>query len=367
MDRPDAEAAQPRARLLDLRSGGWVLLLAGMLCLGIVAWWLGGLLHADRRARVGDGRDVESYGFDLSISLVPREQIVASGLPKDGLPALSDPTVFTPAQAEQFGHELRKAHQGKFLVGPDRVIGVSINGKARAYPLRIMNWHEVVNDTLGDVPIAVTYGALCDSAVVFDRRVGGETLEFGVSGLLCNTNLLMYDRRPRPSDESLWCQLQFRAVAGPAATRGDRLQLVPAALVHWSDWLARHPETTVLTPDRSRTKLYRRTYGRYFGSQELRFPVEPLPPAGRPLKTPVIALRLGGAWQVYDITGLARRVGDGETCQLAHDGEMLEIMTRTDPASAWVTSQSREPVEAVYAFWFAWYAHRPDGRALVEP
>ena len=114
---------------------------------------------------------------------------------------------------------------GRFLVPGDLVIGLSLHGEARAYPLEILALHEVCNDTLGGEPILVTYQPLCDSAVVFERRVDGHTREFGVSGLLYNSNLLMYDRHPeQPQDESLWSQLQFRALAGPAAAQHATLR-----------------------------------------------------------------------------------------------------------------------------------------------
>lgn len=268
---PRSEAAsRPAQRLLDFRSGGWVLLIAVGLCVATVVLWVQRL--GGQRPIVGDGRNVATYGFDLSTCLVPRGEIVAAGFAKDGLPAMTNSAVFTPAQADEFSHELRAAHQGRFLVDSDRVIGVVVNGAARAYPLRVITWHEVVNDTLGGRPIVVTYNPLCDSTVVFDRRVAGETLELGVSGLLYNSNLLMYDRRPEARGESLWSQLQFRAIAGPAAEKGRTLALVPAVVVHWSDWLARYPDTSVLAPDRDRLRVYQNTYDPYFGSDLLRFP-----------------------------------------------------------------------------------------------
>ena len=163
------------------------------------------------------------------------------------------------------------------------MIGVEIDGEARAYPLRVLNWHEVVNDTLGGMPIAVTYHPLCDSAVVFDRRVGGEVLRV---------------RRQRPA-----LQLQPADVR-PARRRRRREPVEPAAGPRggrpggrgrrrgcgccpppWptgSDWLERHPDTTVVEPDPDLLKRYQRDpYGNYLMTGQLRFPVEPLPPRVR--------------------------------------------------------------------------------------
>ena len=103
----------------------------------------------------------------------------------------------------------------------------------RAYPLRVLVWHEVVNDTVSGLPILVTYNPLSEGIAVFDRRVAGRTLSFGVSGLLYQSNLLMYDRDGTRGAESLWSQLQARAVSGPAAGAGQTLELVPFALARW--------------------------------------------------------------------------------------------------------------------------------------
>lgn len=355
MSGTEAVAGRSGRRLLDLRSGGWLLLLAALLCVLTVALWAQRLL--DQPSRVGDGRNVASYGFDLSTCLVPRAQIVTTGFSKDGLHAPTDPPVFTVTQAQEFGAELRRTHQGKFLVDSDRVIGVVVDGAARAYPLRMLNWHEVVNDTLGGRPIVVTYNPLCDSVVVFDRRVAGETLEFGVSGLLYNSNLLLYDRRPDSRSESLWSQLQFRAVTGPAAAEGRKLDVVPAAVLRWADWWAAHPETTILAPDLTRMKAYQNTYDAYFGSEMLRFPVEPLPPAGGwPLKTAVIAVRTTGDWHVFRVADIVAHAGDQTHWDTTLDGTSVRFQYHEVPSAAWVVPVDGVQPEVAYAFWFAWYA-----------
>lgn len=355
-----AKPGGPPNRLLDFWSIGWVLLLALAMCVGVVWMWFTRL--PQRMPTVGDGRRVASYQFDLSTSLIPSDEIVAAGFPKDGLPAMVEPAVFTRDEAELYARELRKAHQGKFLVDGDRVIGVCINGAARAYPISILNWHEVVNDTLGGVPIVVTYNPLCDSAVVFERRVGGETLTFGVSGLVYNSNLLMYDRQPGGKGESLWSQLQFRAVTGPAAARGERLTLVPAALLHWADWQAAHPDASVLAPDRSRSKIYKRTYQPYFGDDKLRFDVSPLPPDRLPRKTPVLAVRAGDAWRVFKWPEILRdsELNKSPDLPTTIDGVQVRLHVRRKPDVMWATREDGEPLQTVSALWFAWYAMHSD-------
>lgn len=351
-------------KLLDWAAGGWTLAVSGLLCVLIVAYWASRLPL--RTPTIGDGRTVASYGFDLSTALIPADQIRAGGFPKDGLPALTNPEVFTIAQADAHAEALKRAHQGKFLVAPDRVVAVRLNGQARAYPLKILNWHEVVNDTLGGEPICVTYNPLCDSAAVFSRRVGDDVLEFGVSGLLYNSNLLMYDRRAAPGSEassageSLWSQLQCRAVAGPAAARGARLDVLPAAVMPWGEWQSLHAGTTVLAPDRSREKLYRRTYEPYFGNDRLRFPVSPAAPGGLPKKTPVLAVADGERWRVFklpDVAALVDRDSGSWSPPVSAGGSALRIQYRGgEHPTAWAQTPDGELAPSVTAFWFAWYA-----------
>jgi hypothetical protein len=333
----------------------WPLAVSALMCIGIVALWTVRL--AWRTPAIGDGENVASYGFDLTTCLVDRDFIAAGGFPKDGLPAMVDPRVFTRAEMEEFSRQMRRGHQGKYLVATDRVIGVEIGGEARAYPLKVISWHEVINDTLGGVPIVVTYSPLCDSVVVFDRRVGGETLMFGVSGLLYNSNLLMYDRREDPADESLWCQLDFRAVAGPAAEAGSTLTLVPALMTHWGDWQASQAATTILAPDMGRWKLYKRSYSPYFAHDELRFPVDPLPADGLALKTPVVALRAaGGPWQAFTYAEIAAVANADGVWTTAVDGSKVTLTYREDPPVVAPVLDGETPLDVVYALHFAWHA-----------
>lgn len=333
---PARHPADRSARKLDFASGGWVILLAIVLGVGIVAWRL--VLTQPYRGGVaiGDGHDVASYGFDLSNLAVPSEQLVAAGFPKDGLPVLVDPPTIAAAALDP------KQRLGgvQKLVPHDRVVGVAINGEARAYPLWILACHEVCNDDLGGVPILVTYNPLCDSVVVFDRRVANETLTFGISGLLYNSNLVLYDRRDTPDTESLWPQLAFRAIAGPAADRDAQLTLLPAALTDWETWHAAHPETSIILPDPNRYRLYRRdSYSVYFSTDKLRFPVAPLPEDdGHPLKTPVCATRgVDGTWRVELYPDATIVLGNGATWPLDNSAAIR-----------------------AYAFRFAWHAFHPE-------
>jgi hypothetical protein len=269
-------------KLFTFRSGGWVLVLAALVS-AAVAWQVIRQVRGHREQAFGDGRDPATYLFSFDPTLLPRGKIVASGMPRNAVPALEEP-VSVPLD-NLLGAASRKVR--KLLKDPDRVIGVFIDGEARCYPIRFLNFHEVANDTLSGRKIAVTYNPLCDSVAVFDREVDGRTLTLRVSGLLWNSSALYFSRRDPPGGESLWSQLLARAVTGPDAAAGRRLTLLPCSVTTLGEWKRRYPETSVLAPDPVFLKQYpREPYAPYFGSETPRFPVEPYPPPpGRPAWT----------------------------------------------------------------------------------
>lgn len=167
---------------------------------------------------------------DFAQSLVEFSEILSGGPPKDGIPSIDDPLFLPVGQA------------ALALVGTEPVLSVEIAGDARAYPLRVLIWHEIVNDTVAGVPVAVTYCPLCNSGVVFEREVNGEVTTFGTTGKLRNSDLVMYDR----ATESWWQQFEGRAIVGARA--GDELRAVPARLESIAQFEAREPDGQVLVP-----------------------------------------------------------------------------------------------------------------------
>jgi thiol-disulfide isomerase/thioredoxin len=148
------------------------------------------------------------------------------------------------------GPEFEAADEASGWLQPDDlVLGLSRNGIARAYPIKILNWHEIVNDRFGDEPIAITYCPLCNSGVAFRSTLGDEVLELGVSGRLYKSDLVMYDRQTG----SFWSQIEGRAIVGLLA--GQQLEQVPIDVLPWSDWRASHPDTTVLARPTTRTRV----------------------------------------------------------------------------------------------------------------
>ena len=174
---------------------------------------------------------------DFSRTRIKWEEILSGGPAKDGIPSIDKPLFKLVADEHQ-------------LAPNEPVIGVEIAGDARAYPLRILIWHEIVNDTVAGMPIAVTFCPLCNTGMIFDRRTGGKTLSFGVSGLLRNSDMIMYDRETL----SWWQQALGEGIVGHHA--GDRLIQQVAWMESWEAFRAAHPEGLVMDePD------WRRAYG----------------------------------------------------------------------------------------------------------
>jgi hypothetical protein len=177
-------------------------------------------------------------GSDDPQPLIDPDELVRGGPPPDGIPPIDDP-VFEPAR--------RDVH----LDRREPVIALEIDGDARAYPAQILIWHEIVNDRVGGVPVAVTYCPLCNTAIVFRRpAVDGRTLDFGTSGMLYRSNLVMYDRQT----DSLWPQILGRAVIGELT--GAELEQLPAQLVSFGEFLRRYPNGSVLTRDTGAERRY---------------------------------------------------------------------------------------------------------------
>lgn len=171
--------------------------------------------------------------------LIDLDHLVSGGPPPDGIPPIDHPT-FADATAVDW------------LDGQDPVLALTVAGETRAYPLQVMTWHEIVNDTVGGVPVAVTYCPLCNSGVAFHRQVGVRLLDFGTSGMLYADNLVMYDRQT----ESLWPQLTGQASVG--ALTGTQLKAIPMGIVGWAQFLSAHPDARVLTRDTGHARDYGR-------------------------------------------------------------------------------------------------------------
>ncbi|HZB16978.1 MAG TPA: DUF3179 domain-containing protein [Nitrososphaeraceae archaeon] len=189
---------------------------------------------------------------------VPLDQIVSGGPPPDGIPSIDNPKFISVQEAS------------KFLEDSELVLGLNINGDIRSYPLQILVWHEIVNDEVGGVPVAVTYCPLCFTNQVFNRTIDDvqEVVEFGTSGKLYNSNLVMYDR----TSKSLWSQALAEGILGKHA--GTKLERVPFDIAYWKEWKELYPDSKVLSRDTGSNRPYGADpYGDYYTNSDVLFPV----------------------------------------------------------------------------------------------
>ena len=230
-------------------------------------------------------------------SRIRTEEIQWGGVIVDGIPALDQPGMLT-------------AEEALYLNPEDAVFGLTINGESRAYPLRIIDWHEMANDTVGGVPVSIAYCTLCGAAIAYDGRASdGNTYDFG-SGFLFRSNKLMYDRQTR----TLWNQLTGEPVLGELAATDVTLDYFPIVLTTWEDWQRQHPETLVLDVETGFDRVYSpgAAYADYFASDQLMFPVWQRSDLLED-KAQVYTLRINDMPKAYDIDALTRELVVNDT------------------------------------------------------
>lgn len=276
-------------------------------------------------------------GFDLSNSLIRKDEILSGGPPRDGIPAILDP-------------RFESAWEGNWLDDDDLVAGIDYKGVQKAYPLRILVWHEAVNDEIKGVPILVSYCPLCGSTLVFNREFGEKTLTFGISGLLYQSDVLFYDHQT----ESLWSQLEMRAVTG--VMMGTRFKIFPSVLATWKEWKAKYPKTLVLSRETGFSRDYSKDpYTPYEASDSIMFPIKHNSNKFHP-KEKVLVVVSGDVAKAYPFSELKKisttledRIGDKDVVITIKDGNYLEVKDK-----------SGNRIESFVSYWFAWYTFRPD-------
>lgn len=268
-------------------------------------------LHASVLAQAPGS--VEWPKTDFEKTLVDFDEIMSGGPPRDGIPSIDNPRFVTTREA------------AKWLDPREPVIVLNLGGEARAYPLQILTWHEIVNDTVGGVPVSVTFCPLCNASIVFDRRLDGQVLDFGTTGRLRKSDLIMYDRQ----SESWWQQFSGRAIVGDRI--GRTLTRVPASIVAFEDFGKAYPGATVL----SRQTGHNRSYGTnpYAGYDNIdqhpflfRDPVDPRLPA----MERVLNVSVGDVHRLYPFS----RLVDGAVLNEEVGGEPVLIMSRVGTLSA---------------------------------
>ncbi|MGH2952741.1 MAG: DUF3179 domain-containing protein [Solirubrobacterales bacterium] len=259
--------------------------------------------------------DTSDWRTDFSEHSVRLDEFLGGGPPKDGIPSIDEPKLVSVADADEF------------LAPREPVAVVELDGAVRAYPIQILTWHEIVNHEIAGDPVAVTYCPLCNSTVAFRREVEGQAVEFGTTGMLRNSDLVMYDRRT----ESWWQQITAEAVVGELT--GTKLDVLPSQILSWRQVQRLHPEAEVLSRDTGFDREYGSNpypaYDRDPDSAPFLFEGEPdrsLPPKER-----VAAIQAGGrSAVVYPFSRLA----DDTPVNDELDGRPIVVLYDPDVASA---------------------------------
>jgi hypothetical protein len=346
-----------------------------------------------------EGAEAE-FATDFSRHSVPYSQVLSGGPPKDGIPAIDDPRFVSVEDADSW------------LEPKEPIILFQIGDDIRAYPIQIVMWHEIVNDTVGGVPVVVTFCPLCNTAIAFERTVESKELTFGTTGRLRFSNLIMYDRQT----ESWWQQATGEAIAGEFT--GKKLDFRPASIVSWDDFKSAHPNGKVLSRETGFSRAYgQNPYAGYDDVDNSPFLYEgpktqgTLPPMARVITVdsggeavaypydvlrreqvvnetvggePVVVLWKPGTASALDDDAVAagRDVGSAAVFSRTLDGASLTFRSeggrivdeQTD--SEWnalgralegeLTGEQLERVVSIDHFWFSWAAFRPDTR-VYEP
>jgi len=259
---------------------------------------------------------------------------------RDCIPSIDQPVFVATGEVE-------------YLRDDDLVMTLTHNGITRAYPTRILDHHEIVNDMFGSDPVAITYCPLCGSGLAFDRRQGGQVLEFGVSSLLHNSDLVMYDRQT----DSLWQQITGEAFAGKS--RGSKLRTLPLSMITWNNWRQQYPDSQVLTIDGIESDRYMKdAYGDYAESERLYMPVSATDARLHP-KRVIYGLEIGDRALAVDGEWLTQ---EGSWSN-EYEGKML-LLTQ-DRNGEVEASLDGDQITVHRMFWFAWYSFHPQ-TALIN-
>lgn len=278
-------------------------------------------------------------GFDVSDSLVPADEIFWGGVGRDGIPAIDEPKFLSSDKV-------------KFLRDWDRILGVFHNGVAKAYPIKIMEKHEVVNDNFDGRAVTVTYCPLCFSGMTFDTQGKHGHLSFGVSGLLYNSDVLLYDRQT----ESLWSQIRTQAISGQL--KGARIAPIPTAHTTWREWRTRYPQSEVLSFDTGFRRRYGdNVYADYQRSRDLMFPVSNR--SNRyPKKSKVLGITVDRLSKAYPFKEL-RDHGSNNFVDTIN-GKPYSIHWSEEDEYARILNADGDELPSVIVYWFAWYAFHPE-------
>ena len=276
---------------------------------------------------------------DFTGAKVKPEDLLQGCFGQDCIPSVDNP-------------KFESVNDASWLRDEDMVFAINYKGTQRVYPQRILNWHEIVNDTISGDPIAVTFCPLCGSALAFERKVDGVVTEFGVSGKLHNSDLVMYDR----FEGNLWQQITGEGIVGPAARRNETLKQIPIITTPWGQWKNEHPNTQVLSQDTGHLRNYDQyPYGTYEQDDQLLFGVKDLNKSLQ-IKTVVYGIEINGSSKAYP-----ESVFDDKKVIKDTVGNVAIRLEKTEAGQIKVINlQTQEEIIPIRLFWFAWAAFHPD-------
>lgn len=279
-------------------------------------------------------------GFDLSNSSIDISEIMYGGPEKDGIPAIDNPKFI-------------RAENNRSVKAGDRILGIHLEGISKAYPIGILNWHEIVNDEIRGQKFSVTYCPLCGTGIAFSSEVGDKNLDFGVSGLLYNSDVLLYDRQT----ESLWSQIISEAISGPM--QGHRLKRIKTTHTSWGDWLKQHPDTLLLSEDTGFSRDYQRDpYDGYEQSRATYFQITHEAPPNYHPKERVLGVEINNQFKAYPFTELDR--SGKKQIQDTFANQQLTLHWDRKNSRADIRDHRGKPLAAIEGFWFAWFTFHPD-------
>lgn len=280
----------------------------------------------------------ETFGFtDETLKSVDLNDLNQGCPRRDCIPSIDNPKYVT-------------ADEASHVTDDDVVLALSLKGYHRAWPARILDQHEIVNDLIAGMPIAITWCPLCGSAVGVVREIDGQVTEFGVSGVLYNSDLVFYDRKT----ETLWDQIVAKGIVGPLT--GTELELVPITMTRWGKWKAAHPDTLVLSTDTGFAFDYSRdAYGKYRDDRGLMFPVANESDAIHP-KSVVFGFDLNDEKVAFTAALLEN------SAPIEHEiaGQTFEVTLAGDGEVKMANRESGEEYSPVRLYWFAWYTFHPE-------
>ena len=298
-------------------------------------------VEEDKKAPIEVSKPLQNSqvnGFELVNLLVEEDEIKSGGVAKDGIAALSNARFI-------------EASKEVWLTKKDRVLGVEFNGVAKAYPIKILERHEAVNDLVGDKPVLITYCPLCGSGMAFDPVVNGQKKRFGISGLLYNSDVLLYDQE----SESLWSQIESKSISGEMS--GTKIEHLPTYHMSWEDWKSKFPNSLVMTRETGHNIDYDQSaYKGYEKTPRLMFPVKDLNPY-LATKELVIGIELNGKYKAYTLKKLKKNKKPMEDIV---GGQKILITYYPKSNSAVITDENDQILPSTRLYWFAWYAFHPD-------